>query len=174
MIKVKCYYDKEKVMKITRSTQIKSLILSLVLSCIMLGLGIFNLITSISKEKIDWFGFALSIVIIIISVFPLVSSLKNLKVGGYDAVKEMGVEKSPLEMEFVFKEKRIEVSTTRNGETKLTTIMIKNIYQVKVDGKGLSIYVNNNEMFYIYNEEIVEGSKQRLISLFVNNGVKVK
>lgn len=174
MVKVKCYYDKEKVIKITKSTQIKSLILSIILACAMLALGVMNLVSSLTKEKTDYIGLVLSIVILVLSIVPLISSIRNFKNSGYDAVKEMGIETSPLEMEFLFKEKRIEVSTTRKGETTLKTVMIKNINHVKVDGKGISIYLNTTDMFYIYNDEIVEGNKQQLISIFVRNGIKVK
>ena len=174
MVKVKCYYDKEKVIKITKSTQIKSLILSIILALAMLVLGVMNLVSSLSKEKTDYIGLILSIVILVLSVVPLISSIRNFKNSGYDAVKEMGIETSPLEMELLFKEKRIEVSTTRKGETTLKTVMIKNINHVKVDGKGISIYLNTTDMFYIYNDEIVEGNKQQLISIFVRNGIKVK
>ena len=174
MVKVKCYYDKEKVIKITKSTQIKSLILSIILTIVMLVLGIMNLVSSLGKEKTDYLGLVLSIIIILLSIVPLISSIKNFKTSGLDAIKEMGLENSSISIEFLFKEKRIEVLTTRNDETKLKTVMIKNIHLVKVDNKGISIYLNQDDMFYIYNEEIVEGNKQQLISIFVKNGIKVK
>ena len=84
------------------------------------------------------------------------------------------LENGSLEISYEFKEKRAEISLTRDGETTLDTLMYKNVSYVKVNKDGLGIYFTNGDMYYIYNDDFTEGSKERLISLFAHNRITVK
>ena len=174
MITVKSYFDKEKVLKITKQTQIKSFVLTIILAIVMVGVATFNLISAFSKDDIDWISVVFSVVILVVTVLLLRSSIKTFKYSGLNAVKEMHVEDGPIELEYIFKEKKVEVTTTKNDVAKVKTVMYKNITHAKIDGKGIAIYLNNNDMFYVYDTDFVEGSKQKLAVMFSKCNIKVK
>lgn len=174
MIKVKSYFDKEKVIKITKQAQLKSLIMSLILAVIMVVIATINFVTAITKEEIDWISLVISGVIIVVTIFLLVSALKTYKYGTISAVKDMHVEDGPIEIEYIFKEKKVEVTTVKNDVAKMKTIMYKNISHAKIDGKGIAIYLYGDNMFYIYDSDFVEGTKQKLAVIFSKLGIKVK
>ena len=174
MIKVKSYFDKEKVTKITKEAQLKSLVMSLILAVVMVAIAIINFTMAITQEEINWFKLVFSIVILVVTFFLLKSALKTYKYSAINAVKEMHVEDSPIELEYIFKDKKVEVTTTKDDVAKVKTVMYKNITQAKIDGKGIAIYLNNNEMFYVYDSDFVEGNKQKLAVMFSKLGIKVK
>ena len=174
MIKVKSYFDKEKVIKITKQAQLKSLIMSLILAVVMVVIAVINFITAISREEIDWFSLVFSFIIIVVTVLLLRSALKTYKYSAINAVKEMHVEDSPIELEYLFKEKKVEVTTVKNEVAKMKTVMYKNISHAKIDGKGIAIYLYGDNMFYIYDTDFVEGDKRRLAVIFTKLGIKVK
>ena len=174
MIKVKSYFDKEKVIKITKQAQIKSLVMSIILAVVMVIIAVINFVMAISKQETDWFSLVFSIIILVVTALLLRSALKTYKYSTENAVKEMHVENSPIELEYVFKEKKVEVTTTQDDVAKVKTVMYKNIANVKVDGKGIAIYLNNNDMFYLYDTDFVEGNKQKLAVTFSKLGIKVK
>ena len=86
----------------------------------------------------------------------------------------MHVEDGPIEIEYIFKEKKVEVTTVKNDVAKMKTIMYKNISHAKIDGKGIAIYLYGDNMFYIYDSDFVEGTKQKLAVIFSKLGIKVK
>ena len=174
MIRAKSYFDKEKVIKITKDAQIKSFVMSLILSVLMVGISVFNMITAFTGEEIDWFSLVLSVIILVVTFLLIRSTLKSFNTSGKQAVKEMNVEYSPIEIEYVFKEKRIEITTTKDEVVSLKTIMVKNLDQAKVDSKGVALHLNTGSMFYIYNDDFIEGNKQKLIAHLANSGIKVK
>ena len=63
---------------------------------------------------------------------------------------------------------------TKNGEVKFDTLMFKNIAYVKLNKKGVAIYLSNNDMYYIENEDIIKGDRVALINLLSKNNVKIK
>ena len=174
MVKVKSYFDKEKVLKITKQAQIKSFVMSMILAVVMVAIAVLNFVTAFTKEEIDWFGVVFSGIILLVTFFLLRSAIKTFKYSGLNAVKEMHVEDGPIELEYVFKDNKVEVTTTKNDVAKLKTVMYKYITNVKLDGKGIAIYLNNNDMFYIYDTDFIEGNKQKLAVTFSKLGIKVK
>lgn len=174
MIRVKSYFDKEKVIKITKQAQLKTLVMSMILAVVMIAIAVINLITALSKEETDWFGYIFSGIIMIVTFFLIRSSLKTYKNTTQSAVKDMHVEDSPIEFEYLFKEKKVEVTTIKNDVAKMKTVMYKNISRVKLDSKGIAIYLDEDNMFYIYDSDFVEGNKQRLATIFSKLGIKVK
>ena len=74
MIKVKSYFDKEKVIKITKQAQIKSLVMSIILAVVMVVIAVINFVTAITKEDIDWFSLVFSFIIIVVTVLLFLKS----------------------------------------------------------------------------------------------------
>ena len=174
MIKVKSYFDKEKVIKITKQAQLKSLIMSLILAVVMIVIASINLVSALSKQDKDWLGLAFSGVIVVVTILLIRSTIKTYKYNVLNAVKDMHVEDSPIEIEYIFKEKKVEVTTVKDEVAKMKTVLYKNISHAKIDGKGIAIYLYGDNMFYIYDTDFVEGSKQKLAVIFSKLGIKVK
>ncbi len=174
MIKVESYYDKEKIVKMSKKMQVKALVSSSILSIVMLAMGIINIISAVSGEKFNVFSLIVGILVSLFAFYPIISVIKTNKGSVKRAVKDMNVEKDPVVINYEFKEKRVEISLTQNGVTKLDTLMLKNVDKVRTDKNGLAIYIQNGDMYYIGNEDFIEGSRERLISLFAHNKIQVK
>ncbi len=174
MVRVESYFDREKIINMAKKMKVKSIVTSSILSLILLAMACFNFITAFSGDKVNIFSIIVGALVGLFSIYPIASALKTNKNSVERAVLDMGVEEYPLTISYLFKEKRVEITLTQNGETKLDTLMMKNIDKVKVNQDGLGIYLLNGDMYYIYNEDFIEGDKQKLISLFAHNKIKVK
>ncbi len=174
MIRVESYYDKEKIIKMSKKMQIKAIVSSTILSLVMLAMGVINIIAAVAGEKINVFSLIVGILVTLFAFYPIISVIKTNKNSVEKAVSDMNVEKDPVVISYEFKEKRVEISLTQNGVTKLDTLMIKNVDKVRTDKNGIAIYIQNGDMYYIANEDFVEGSRERLISLFAHNKIQVK
>ncbi len=174
MIRVESYYDREKITNMAKKMQVKSIVTSIILSLVLLAMACFNFITAFSEEKVNVFSIIVGALVGVFSIYPIASALKTNKNSVKNAVSDMGVEEYPLTISYLFKDKRVEIALTQNGETKLDTLMMKNIDKVKVNKDGLGVYLLNGDMYYIYNEDFIEGNKQSLLSLFARNKIKVK
>ena len=172
MVRATSYYDKEKIEKMAKDMQRKTIWSSMLLSIILLIMGIVNIVYFVVDNNV--FSLIVGIGAAAFSVYPIVSAIKTNKNSVKRAVADMGVENGPLEISYEFKEKRAEISVTKNGETNLDTLMYKNISYAKVNKRGIGIYFINGDMYYIYNGDFIEGSKERLISLFAHNKITVK
>ena len=172
MIRATSYYDKEKIEKMAKDMQRKTIWSSLLLTIILLIMGIVNIVYFFTENNV--FSLIVGIGAVAFSVYPIISAFKTNKNSVKRAVEDMGVENGSLEISYEFKEKRAEISLTREGETTLDTLMYKNVSYVKVNKDGLGIYFTNGDMYYIYNDDFTEGSKERLISLFAHNKITVK
>ena len=86
----------------------------------------------------------------------------------------MGVQNGPVEIVYEFKEKRAEISVTRDGATQIDTLMYKYIDYAKLNKEGIGIYFTNGDMYFIYNDDFVEGNRANLISLLTKNKITVK
>ncbi len=174
MVRVESYYDKEKITNIAKKMKVKSLVTSSILSLILLAMACFNFVSAFSEEKVNIFSIIVGALVGLFSIYPIASAIKTNKNSVKRAVSDMGVEEHPLTISYLFKEKRVEITLTQNGETKFDTLMMKNIDKVKVNKDGLGIYLLNGDMYYVYNEDFIEGDKQKLINLFARNKIKVK
>ena len=85
----------------------------------------------------------------------------------------MSLDKGELILEFVIKEKKIELKAIQNGEEQNDTILIRNLSLIKTHADGIGIYLNEN-MYYICNDEIVVGDMEMLLRIFKNAGIKIK
>lgn len=174
MIRAESYYDKEKIVKMAKKIQTKAIISSLILSSIMFIMGIVNIITAVTGEKFNVFSLIVGIIVTLFAFYPIISVIKTNKGSVERAVYDMNVQNSPVVINYEFKEKRIEISLTQDGVTKLDTIMIKNLDLIKTDKNGIAIYLQNGDMYYISNDDFIEGSREKLISLFAKSRVKIK
>lgn len=172
MVKASSYYDKAKIEKMAKDMQRKTIWSSILLSVILLIMGIVNIVYFFTDDNI--FSLIVGIGASLFAVYPIVSALKTNKNSVKKAVEDMGVENGSMEISYEFKEKRAEISLTKDGETKLDTLMYKNIDYVKINKDGIGIYFTNGDMYYIYNDDFTLGNKQNLISLFAHNKITIK
>lgn len=175
MIKAKCVYDIDRVVKLSKGIKIKTISLSAVLSLVILAMGIYNIISAnIGKDSQNIFMFILGIIITLFSIYPTYNALRSVKGIVQKTIRDMGVEDGQIILEYFFKDKKVEISMTKNNEVKFDTLMLKNIAYVKVNKKGVAIYLKNDEMYYIEDDEIIEGNRVALINLLSKNNVKIK
>ncbi len=174
MIRAESYYDKEKIESMAKAMQRKTIWHSLILTALLLIMGIVNIYSAFTDEKFNWFSLIVGIAATLFSIYPIVSGIKTNKNSVKRAVEDMGVENGPMEISYLFKEKRAEISLTQNGTTKLDTLMYRHIDYVKVNKEGVGIYFSNGDMYFIYNGDFIEGTREKLISLFASNKIKIK
>ena len=55
MIRVESYYDRDKIVKMSKKMRNKAIVTSLLLTLILLAMGIINIISAFSEEKINIF-----------------------------------------------------------------------------------------------------------------------
>ena len=85
----------------------------------------------------------------------------------------MRLNEGELTLEFVIKEKKMEVKATQLDKVQTETVLIRNLSLIKVHRDGLGIYQNDN-MYFINDSEIVSGNKDMLLRIFKNAGIKIK
>lgn len=174
MIRVESYYDRDKIVKMSKKMRNKAIVTSLLLTLILLAMGIINIISAFSEEKINIFSLIVGGLVSLFAFYPIISVIKTNKGSVEKAVEDMNVQNSPVVINYEFKEKRIEISLTQDGVTKMDTLMMKNVERVRTDKNGIAIYVQNGDMYYISNDEFIEGNREKLISLFAHNKVQIK
>lgn len=172
MYKVYSVFDKERVIKMNKSLDKGSLTTSIVLCAVLFLIGAFTFVMGIVEEKTNWFSIILGAGACIFSVFPLISSIKTSKKGLENAVKEMGVEVSPLKIEYLFKEKRIEVKQIKGDIVKEETIMFKNVATLKKTKQGVAFYLEDGVMYYFDYTDVLVGTPEQILKLFQKNNVK--
>ena len=174
MIRVESYYDRDKIVKMSKKMRNKAIVTSLLLTLILLAMGIINIISAFSEEKINIFSLIVGGLVSLFAFYPIISVIKTNKGSVEKAVQDMNVQNSPVVINYEFKEKRIEISLTQDGVTKMDTLMMKNVERVRADKNGIAIYVQNGDMYYNSNDEFIEGNREKLISLFAHNKVQIK
>ena len=174
MIRVESYYDRDKIVKMSKKMRNKAIVTSLLLTLILLAMGIINIISAFSEEKINIFSLIVGGLVSLFAFYPIISVIKTNKGSVEKAVEDMNVQNSPVVINYEFKEKRIEISLTQDGVTKMDTLMMKNVERVRADKNGIAIYVQNGDMYYNSNDEFIEGNREKLISLFAHNKVQIK
>lgn len=173
MIKARSYYDREKIENMAKAMQKKTIWHSLILSIILLIMGIVNIV-SFFLDDYNWFSLIVGVAATAFAVYPIVAGIKTNKNSVKKAVEDMGVQNGPVEIIYEFKEKRAEISVTRDGATQIDTLMYKYIDYAKLNKEGIGIYFTNGDMYFIYNDDFVEGNRANLISLLTKNKITVK
>ena len=174
MYKASSVFDKEKVIKMNKSLDKGSIISSIVLCVVLFAIGVLTLVLGILEEKINWLSIIIGAFACVFSIFPIISTFSTSKKGLENAVKEMGVETAPLKIEYVFKEKRIEIKQYKGDEYKEETIMMKNVATLRKTKDGISFTLEDGIMYYFEYEDILVGSQEQIIALFKRNGVVIK
>ncbi len=174
MVKAICRFNAEKVKKMSVRLRNKTLIGSAILGAILLFLGVFNIISAFSREDAQkWLFLILGILICIFAFYPLISGIFTHKKNYKDTLEAMQLDKGDVILEFLIKEKKIELKATQNDEVSLDTILIRNLNLIKVHHDGIGIYLGEN-MYYICNDEIVQGTRESLLRIFKNAGILIK
>ncbi len=178
MIRVKSIYTKEKIEKITKNANFKGMFGSAILSLLMIVLGGFYVVGGIIAIKNGGnravLNLVLGIIMCLLSIYPIWSTLSKNKKAKIDTIDKLSLNHGDLCIEYEFREKRFDVKLTQNTDEKRDTVMIKNVSLVRNSKEGIAIYLQNGEMYYIEDKEFVEGNRDKLISLFVHNGIKIK
>ena len=175
MIKAVSYYDKEKIVKTYKSTQIKSYVMSGILALFMAFVGVSNIFASLDDDsKMKTLTLILGIIISVLSPYPLVLAIINGKRGVNGAINDMGVENGSVTITYLFKERKFEVEVNKNDVIKAKTIMIKNVEKLRSNKTGVGIYLQNGDMYYIDKSDFVIGTQENLVKLFKTNHVIIK
>ena len=147
--------------------------MSSIFALAMAGLGIFNIITALSQDEVNWLSLVLGVVVTAFAVYPIISSINTQKRSYEETVKSMRLNTGDLVLDYTIKERRMEIVATQCGNEEKETVMIKNVSQVKLNKDGIGIYVGN-DMYYICNDEIIMGTRASLVNTFAKAGVPVK
>lgn len=174
MVKAVCRFNEEKVKKMSRRMRISSMITASLMSLIILIMGVVNVISSFKQQEVQkWIFLILGIAISLFAFYPIITAIITNKKNYRDTLEAMSLDKGELILEFVIKEKKIELKAIQNGEEQNDTILIRNLSLIKTHADGIGIYLNEN-MYYICNDEIVVGDMEMLLRIFKNAGIKIK
>lgn len=174
MVKAVCRFNEEKVKKMSRRMRISSILTASLMSLIILVMGVVNVISSFKQQEIQkWIFLILGIAISLFAFYPIITAIITNKKNYRDTLEAMNLDKGELILEFVIKEKKIELKAIQNGEEQNDTILIRNLSLIKTHADGIGIYLNEN-MYYICNDEIVVGDMEMLLRIFKNAGIKIK
>lgn len=173
MYKVYSVFDKDKVIKMNKGIEKSSILTSVALCIVLFILGVVTLILGLTEEKVNWLSIVIGAVACVFSVFPLIGSITTAKKGLENAIKQMGVETSTLKIEYVIKEKRIEVKQFKGDNVIEDTIMFKNVASLKKTKDGICFYLENGLMYYFEYNDVVVGTVDQILSVFKRNGIKI-
>lgn len=174
MVKAVSVYNKDRVVKMGKTMRNKGLITSILLSVALVILGAFLAVFALNQEKgPNWLSFALGIGVALLSFYPIYKSYKTNKKNVEETIKSMKLNRGELQLEFVIKEKRIEITATQNDTVENQTLMIKNVTSVRPDKQGVAICVGE-DMYYILDEDITYGTRDMLLNTFKNAGFEIK
>ena len=174
MVRAICTFNKERVEEMSRKMRNKTIWISVVISAVLFCLGVIDIILSLTaSNEIDYLSLGVGIIIVIASPYPIYKAIKTEKANYNRTIEAMKLDTGDLTFDYTIKDKKIELKTTQSGSVNSDTILIRNIDLVKNQQDGLGIYVGEH-LFYIANKEIVEGSKEELLRIFTNAGVKIK
>ena len=173
MYKVYSVFDKEKVIKMNKSIDKGSIVSSTLLCVVLFAIGVITLIMGILEEKTNWLSIVIGAFACVFAFFPIISIRATSKKGLENAIRETGVEHTELKIEYLFKEKRIEVKQYKGDDIKEDTIMFKNVASLKKTKEGVSFYLQDGVMYYFEYDDILVGTPEQILNLFKKNGIKV-
>lgn len=169
MIKVQSFYSKEKLNDLSKSSTGKSLIASFALAAVMIAFGVYNLVSGIRGSKM--LEIILGATMFAAAALPIVSAVKNRKQAKKE---ETSTETKDMAIDYIFKEKRAEITIKKGDTVTNTTLMYKYITKVERRKTAVFIYVNTGTTYYIEEKDIVEGTLDGLLKLFRDQEVLVK
>lgn len=172
MVRTVSKYDIQKINKMSKTFMKKAFVTAILLSLLFLAAGIATTIFALKQVEINWISVVLGGIITLGSCYPIISTLRAQTRNHRETVKAMQLDKGELVIDITFKEKRMEVTTTQCGEATEETVLLRNVTRVRLNSRGVAIYVGS-DMYYVFNEEIVQGSREELIRIFKRLNVKV-
>ena len=174
MVKAVCRFNEETVKTMSKKFRNRTLSGAILLSVPVLVMGVSTIITAFSNDEVQKIIFIiLGSLFSLFSLYPVISTVYTHKKNYRETIKAMELDKGELTLEFIIKEKKIELKAIQNGEEQNDTILIRNLSYVKTHSDGVGIYLNEN-MYYIRNEEIVSGDRDMMIRIFENAGIEIK
>ena len=172
MVRAICEFDKEKLSKMSKTFMKKAFLIAVFFSVVLIALGLTSLIFSLKSEEINWVSVVLSGVVMLGSLYPIVSTVFTQRKNHRETVRAMQLDKGDLQIDITFKEKKMEVTTTQANEVQSETVLMRNVTKVRANKDGVGIYIGD-DMYYIFNDEIVLGTREELIRLFQKLNVKI-
>ena len=115
MVKAVCRFNEEKVKKMSRRMRISSILTASLMSLIILVMGVVNVISSFKQQEIQkWIFLILGIAISLFAFYPIITAIITNKKNYRDTLEAMNLDKGELILEFVIKEKKIELRAKRH------------------------------------------------------------
>ncbi len=173
MVRAICQYNEVKIKKMMKPLKVKAYITAGLFSVVFLGMGLMSVIGALIDSKINWVTLILGGIVCLGAFYPPISTFLTQRRNYLATFDAMKLESGDLILEMVFKEKRLEVTTTQGEEVLNETILLRNVTEVKTNKDGIAIYIGE-DMYYIYNEDIEFGSREELIRIFERVGIKIR
>ena len=171
MVKTVSIYDKDKIKQISKPLATKGLIISSIFSVVIIVLAILMLVKAIQNS--DVFNIVMGCIVVVFSGYPVLRTLRQNKEALKSAISEMGIDKGSVTINMLVRDKRIEISQEQNGEVKNSTVLLRNINEVKVNKVAVAIYVKDN-VYYVLNDDYIEGTREELLNVIKKAGIKIK
>ncbi len=172
MVRAVSVYSDEKLLKMSKKFMKKAFLTAIFFAAILLSLGIVTIIFSLQAKDINWVSIVLGAVVTLGSFYPIISTLLAQRKNYRETVKAMQLEKGDLQIDITFKEKKMEITTTQANEVENETVLMRNVDRVRTNKDGVGIYIGG-DMYYIFNDEIVLGTREELLRSFTKLNVKV-
>ncbi len=172
MVRAICEYNEEKIKKMMKPLKVKAYVSAWAFAILFVAMGISSIIASL-KDEINWVSLILGCIVCLCCVYPLISTYRTQSKNYKATFQAMQLEKGDLTLEMVFKEKRLEVTSTQGEEVLGETILLRNVTAVKTNKEGVAIYIGE-DMYFIYDDDIVFGTRDELIRIFKRLNIKVK
>ncbi|MBR6737123.1 MAG: hypothetical protein IKL82_02015 [Clostridia bacterium] len=174
MVRAVSVYNKDKVIRMGKKMRNRSMIGAIIFSVLLVAMGVFNVVIALTQESgPNWLATALGVVVALLSFYPIYKAINTNKKNVEETIKSMRLNKGDLTLEFLIKEKRIEITATQNETVQTETLMIKNVTGVRPEKEGVGICVGE-DMYYIENGDIVQGNREMLLNIFKRAGFNIK
>lgn len=173
MVRAVCEYSEEKIKKMMKPMKIKAYISAFLFSVLFLAMGLVSIFGALKDDEINWVTLILGGVVCLGAFYPPISTFLTQRKNYKASLEAMQLQKGDLALEMVFREKRLEVTTTQGEEVQFETILLRNVTQVKTNKDGVAIYIGE-DMYFIYNDDIEFGTREELIRIFQRLNVQIK
>lgn len=172
MVCIKTVYDKDRVKRMTSKLSRKQYIISTVLTVVIISMAVVELMAAISSGKtLTWVFF---ILLCVFSPYPLISTYISARKSYKNALLELHVDKDPMMVLYTFKEKRVDIEIRQGEKVQVNNIMLKDLYDVKLRKEEIDMYLSKDNMFELPFSDIVSGSRDELIGIFIKRGFDIK
>ena len=172
MVRAVSDYNVEKISKMSKHFMRKALVTAVFFGVVLLAVGIVTVVVALSREERNWVSIVLGFVVCFGSLYPIISTVISQKKNHRETVKAMQLDKGDLRIEITFKEKKMEITTTQADEVQNESVLMRNVSKVRTNKDGLGIYIGK-DMYYIFNDEIVLGTREELLRLFKKLNVSI-